>query len=137
VPTRRLVVALAVLMIGVFGVGVVAALSRTGDKAKPSAQPSPTASFATAPTTEPPVESPTPEPTVTPAVTPSASPSVSGNGNGGGGNGGGGNGGGGNGGGGNGGGAPDMPNTGGSPALAALALAAGATALGVRRAVHR
>jgi hypothetical protein len=123
-------VALAVLMIGVFGVGVVTALSRSGDQAKPSAQPSPTGSFETpsfsaAPTTEPPVE--TPEPTETPAVTPTAAPSVSGNNGGGNGSGSGG----------DGSDAPDMPNTGGSPALAALALAAGTTALGVRRAVRR
>jgi hypothetical protein len=121
---RRLVVALAVLLVGVLGVGVVTAVNRGGDHAaKPDAQPSPTGSvFSPGPTSEPPLvtETPTPEPSATPTVAPTATPAGSGNG-------------------GSGGDKPDMPNTGGSPALAALALAssaAGAAALGVRRAVR-
>jgi hypothetical protein len=133
VPMRRLVVALAVLLVGVLGVGVVTAVNRGGDHAaKPDAQPSPTGPvFSPGATTEPPLvtETPAPEPTVTPTVAPTATPAGSGanGGNGSAGNGGGG------------GDKPDMPNTGGSPALAALALAssaAGAGALGVRRAVR-
>jgi hypothetical protein len=125
---RRLVVALAVLLVGVLGVGVVTAVNRGGDHAaKPDAQPSPTGSvFSPGPTTEPPLvtETPTPEPTVTPTVAPTATPAGSGGGGGGSGNDG------------SGGDKPDMPNTGGSPALAALGLVSAATALGVRRAVR-
>jgi hypothetical protein len=117
VPTRRLVVALSVLLFGVLAIGIGTALNRAGDDGKsPSATPTTQAPFVS----ETPSETPTPEPTVeetpTPTpTTPSPAPSVSGNGSGSGGNGSG------SGSGGNGGG-PKMPNTGLPAAVAPLAL---------------
>lgn len=123
-PTRRLVVALTVLLFGVFGVGLVTALSRSGDDdGSPSAQPTPSSSVFTQPplpTTEPttgpdettePTESPTPEPTVSPTghqvPGPGGPPGP--------------------------GGTPRMPNTGLPAALAITATATMAAAYGARR----
>jgi hypothetical protein len=131
---HRVVIALAVLLVGVLGVGVVTALGRSGDDGKPGAAATPTAGVPTSglpstgvPTTEPPV--PTTAPPVPTTPVPTTGPTGNG-GNGSGGNGSGGNGG--NGSGGNGG-SPNMPNTGLSPALAILASGAVAGAVGVRR----
>lgn len=124
-PTRRLVVALSVLLFGVLAIGIGTALNRAGDDGgkSPTASPTTSAPFVS----ETPFETPTPEPTVaeTPTPTPTPAPSVSG-GSGGNGSGSGGNGG-------NGGG-PKMPNTG-LPAVAPLALVTlgAATALQQRR----
>jgi len=113
VPTRRLVVALSVLLFGVLAIGIGTALNRAGDKDKtPSATPTTQAPFVSETPSETPTPEPTVEPTVEPTLTPTPAPSVSGNGSGG--NGSGGNGG-------NGGG-PKMPNTGLPAGVAPLAL---------------
>jgi uncharacterized membrane protein YgcG len=136
---HRVVIALAVLLVGVLGVGVVTALGRSGDDGKPGAAATPSAGVPTSglpsteptgvPTTEPPV--PTTAPPVPTTPVPTTGPTGNG-GNGSGGNGGNGGGSGGNGFGGNGG-SPNMPNTGLSPALAILASGTAAGAIGVRR----
>jgi len=135
VPTRRLLAALWVLVLGVFAIGIGTALSRSGDDAdsSPRAQPGtpgPLASGAAPSGTasqEPsaaPSETPSEQPTATPS--PSVSPtstattgSGSGSGSGGGGTPG----------------APNMPNTGVPADLAAYAvLVASAGALATRAA---
>lgn len=133
-PTRRLFVALTVLLLGVFGVGLVTALNRAADDRTPNAAPSPTA-----PTYVPPLETvdPTPEPdeTTEPTAEPTAVPTTS-PGQGTGGTPGQGNGQGNGSGGGT---KPNMPNTGAPEAVAlagAAALAAAFGALGVRRATR-
>lgn len=126
-PTRRLVVALTVLLLGVFGVGIVTALSRVGDDPDPTAQPSPSVSQSplvtsdpsTAPPTETPepTDSPTPEPTATvtggPTVAPGGTASP-GAGNGGGG-------------------VPNMPNTGAPVVVVVAATALAGSAALARR----
>jgi hypothetical protein len=129
VPTRRLFVALTVLVLGVFGVGLVTALNRAADDAQPTAAPSPTT-----PAYVPPLETvdPTPAPDTTsppPTTAPSQPPPTSGTGGNGGTPGTGGNG--------NTGGArPNMPNTGAPAALGLAAAALLTAALGVRRAAR-
>jgi hypothetical protein len=128
--THRVVVALALLLVGVLGVGVVTALGRSGDsggspRAVPSASFTPGAT--TPPTTEPPAsEPPAPVPTTAPPTTVPASPpaTVDGNGSGDGSGSGSGDGSGG---------APDMPNTGAPRALSLLAATAAAGAIALRR----
>lgn len=114
-PTRRLVVALAVLLVGVFGVGIVTAVTRSGESPSTTAQPtqSPTPTFSEVPFTTPPVptESPTPQETQTPV--PTVSPTATTGGGGGGG--------------------PKMPNTGTSPFVAVYAVVAAGAAFGARR----
>ena len=136
-PTRRLVVALTVLLFGVFGVGIVTALSRSGDDGgKPSAQPSPSVSVPPLQTVPPPstdpTDEPSPEPTPTPTVAPTGDTDGDGepdgdtdgdgdvDGNDSGGNGGSG-------------GGPRMPNTGLPTALGLAATGALAAAYGLRR----
>ncbi len=122
-PTRRLVVALSVLLFGVLAIGIGTALNRAGDKSdkSPSATPTTQAPFVTETPTEEPTVTPTAEPTAEVTPTPTPSPTVSGGAGGNGGNGG------------NGGG-PKMPNTGLPIAVAPLALVAAGAALTSRRA---
>ena len=137
-PTRRLVLALAVLMFGVLGVGVVTALTRAGDGAKPRATGDPldgrtpgvtappVAGDPVLPTTPPPTtpEPATPEPAASATASPTAPSTIppsspapgSGDGDSG-----------------DGGGDPAMPKTGASALLAAAAVASLAGATAVRR----
>lgn len=127
--TQRVVVALALLLVGVFGVAVFALAGRSGkDHGTPSAQPTPTSTVFTEPPspTAPPVETPTP--TVEPTVVPTSPPATSNGGGHGGHHGGGG---------GGGGGTPNMPNTGLHPALALLAVATTTSAAVLARQRHR
>ena len=123
---RRLVVAIAVLLAGVLGVGVVTALGRSGDggtpRAQPSASPFTSEPPTTVPTDEPTIE-PTTAPTSPPATVPTSPPATSGNGNGGNGSG--------DGSGGDG--TPDMPSTGASPLLALAGIAGCGASVALRR----
>ena len=126
-PTRRLFVALTVLLLGVLGVGLVTALSRYADDRTPTAAPSPTAPASVPPlaTVDPsPEPDATTEPTAAPTTPPggTGTPRTPGTG-----------GAPGQGSGSGGGAKPNMPNTG---VPAALALA-GTVALGAAVAARR